>query len=57
MGETAALDGDPAPAPVGLRERKREETRRRIILAARVGSLDAGIDGLTIDAIAREADI
>ncbi|PYY36815.1 hypothetical protein DEJ16_02245 [Curtobacterium sp. MCJR17_055] len=57
VGEAAALDGEPAPAPVGLRERKREETRRRIILAARVGSLDAGIDGLTIDAIAREADI
>lgn len=54
----AALTSDGADtAPTGLRERKREQTRRRIIHASRVASLEVGMERLTIDMIARHADI
>ncbi|WP_181421064.1 TetR/AcrR family transcriptional regulator [Curtobacterium sp. MCSS17_011] len=44
-------------SPVGLRERKRAATRQRIIHAAQVGSLEHGLEGVTIEGIARDADI
>jgi AcrR family transcriptional regulator len=44
-------------SPVGLRERKRAATRQRIVRAAQLGSLDHGIEGVTIESIARDADI
>ena len=43
--------------PPGLRERKRLATRRRIIAAARRGALEDGIDAVTIESIARAADV
>ncbi|PZF60699.1 hypothetical protein DEI81_11885 [Curtobacterium sp. MCBD17_013] len=54
---TAREPDGSGPAPLGLRERKREETRRRIIRAARAGCLAVGMEHLTIDTIARDADI
>lgn len=42
---------------VGLRERKRAATRQRIVRAAQLGSLEHGLDGVTVEAIARAADI
>jgi AcrR family transcriptional regulator len=44
-------------SPVGLRERKREATRQRIVRAAQLGSLEHGIEGITIEGIAHDADI
>ncbi|WP_181439452.1 TetR/AcrR family transcriptional regulator [Curtobacterium sp. MCBD17_032] len=44
-------------SPVGLRERKRAATRQRIIRAAQVGSLEHGLEGVTVEGIARAADI
>jgi AcrR family transcriptional regulator len=43
--------------PAGLRERKREATRQRIVRAAQLGSLEHGIEGITIEGIAHDADI
>ncbi|MGO1173815.1 MAG: TetR/AcrR family transcriptional regulator [Actinomycetaceae bacterium] len=46
----------PSPAP-GLRERKKEETRRAIKDAALDLALTHGVDALTVDAISAAADI
>ncbi|MFN2518241.1 MAG: TetR/AcrR family transcriptional regulator [Jatrophihabitantaceae bacterium] len=46
-----------AKAPRTLRERKTEETGRRIVAAARDLFADPGYSATTIEAIAREADV
>ncbi|WP_242497576.1 TetR/AcrR family transcriptional regulator [Microbacterium protaetiae] len=44
------------PTP-GLRERKREQTRRRLENAAVTIVLDGGLDALTIDAVSERAEV
>ncbi len=48
---------DTAAPSSGLRERKRSATRRRIVEAARAGALECGIEALTVEAIARAAEV
>jgi AcrR family transcriptional regulator len=45
------------PMEPGLRERKRRATRRAIQLAALRLAADAGLEGVTVDAISRAADV
>jgi len=42
---------------VGLRERKKQDTRRAIAAAARALTEERGIDGFTVDDIAERADV
>ncbi|PLZ03186.1 TetR family transcriptional regulator [Burkholderia sp. WAC0059] len=53
---TTAVESPPVPAE-GLRERKRRQTRERIVEAALGLFLDNGFDATTLDAIAQAADI
>ncbi|MBT1667811.1 TetR family transcriptional regulator [Curtobacterium flaccumfaciens pv. flaccumfaciens] len=45
------------PSELGLRDRKRIETRTRIAEAARSLALEQGVDGTTIEQIAARADV
>ncbi|WXF91171.1 TetR/AcrR family transcriptional regulator [Curtobacterium flaccumfaciens pv. flaccumfaciens] len=45
------------PSELGLRDRKRIETRNRIAEAARSLALEQGVDGTTIEQIAARADV
>jgi AcrR family transcriptional regulator len=43
--------------PIGLRERKKQDTRRAIAAAARALAEERGVDGFTVDDIAERADV
>lgn len=45
------------PSELGLRDRKRIETRNRIAEAARSLALEQGVDGTTIEQVAARADV
>ncbi|MGH3414791.1 MAG: TetR/AcrR family transcriptional regulator [Marmoricola sp.] len=47
----------PEPTAPGLRERKKQATRRRIKTAALALALEQGPDGLTVEAIAEAAEV
>jgi AcrR family transcriptional regulator len=48
---------EPAPLPPGLRERKKQQTRGRIVQVARALFAEKGYDATTVAAIASGADI
>ena len=54
MAEAADTGGD---GSVGLRERKKADTRRRLVVAARELALARGADAVTVDDVARAADV